>query len=557
MPNSQVTTPQAVSPVPADRRRPKRLRVPAEDGGVLIDPPPHDAAAVVQTNKARLAAVEHTEMQGRTLGEMREKARSELVASAFRYTSELRPSATFPDKPDCIILTGHQPELFHPGVWVKNFVASDIARRTGGLAINLIVDNDNCESATVQVPVQTDKGVRFDRVFIDEMQPSQPWEERKVASPEQLASFGSRIATQLKPWGIKDPVAKHFSFHQPRKRLADTLTAARAELESERGIENLELPVSWLCQTESFLRFLCHMLVHIERFHEVHNRVLVEYRRRNNLRSKTHPVPALEPKDGWWETPFWSWREGEHVRNRLFAKQLSPKVLAISDGTRLLAELPIGPGMDACCAVEVLMQLASAGERIRTRALTTTIFSRLLFGDLFIHGIGGAKYDEMTDEILREFYDVEPPEFMTVSATLRLLGDRASNVQQSDIEKLQARHRTLRFSAQDELANSADASILELIREKNALIAEQHAFDATDRAKQSRDQDNQRRYHRFREINKQLAKHTLAEREAIEVEIKLLRAELRQNDLLRSRDMSFCLFPAQRLQAITAAVSDL
>ncbi|MFK7818130.1 MAG: hypothetical protein AB8G99_05395 [Planctomycetaceae bacterium] len=538
MPHS---THQQSASSPAERRR---LRVPADDGGVLIEPPPSEAESVIRTNKIRLSAIHDVEMQGRTLGHMREQARSELVASAFRYTSEVRPHASFPDKPSSIILTGHQPELFHPGVWVKNFVAADIAKRTGGIAINLIVDNDNCESASVRVPVQTENGIRFDRITIDEPQPSQPWEERQVVSRDQLASFGDRVSKKLAPFGIKNPIASQLAFSEPRKRLADTLTAARVELESERGVENLELPVSRLCQSESFLRFLCHMLVNIEHFHEVHNRVLVEYRQRNNLRSKTHPVPALEPQDGWWEAPFWSWREGEHVRNRLFAKQLSPKVLAISDGTRVLAELPVGPGMDACCAVEVLMQLASAGERIRTRALTTTIFSRLLFGDLFIHGIGGAKYDEMTDEILREFYGVEPPEFMTVSATLRLLGDRASNVELQDIENLQVRDRNLKFNAQDELANSQDDFVRELVAEKQRLIAEQQRFDGTNPG------GNHQRYHRFREINKQLAKHTVVEREAIEKEIETLRIELHQNELLQSRDMSFCLFPLERLDAV-------
>ena len=58
--------------------------------------------------------------------------------------------------------------------------------------------------------------------------------------------------------------------------------------------------------------------------------------------------------------------------------------------------------------------------RLRTRALTTTLFSRFLLGDLFIHGIGGAKYDELGDEIARRFFGIEPPGFLTVSMTLWL-----------------------------------------------------------------------------------------------------------------------------------------
>ena len=40
---------------------------------------------------------------------------------------------------------------------------------------------------------------------------------------------------------------------------------------------------------------------------------------------------------------------------------------------------------------------------MRTRALATTLFARLLLADVFIHGIGGAKYDQVTDEICEDF----------------------------------------------------------------------------------------------------------------------------------------------------------
>ena len=54
------------------------------------------------------------------------------------------------------------------------------------------------------------------------------------------------------------------------------------------------------------------------------------------------------------------------------------------------------------------------------------MFSRFLLGDLFIHGIGGAKYDELGDEIARRFFGIEPPGFLTLSLTL-WLGCRPSH----------------------------------------------------------------------------------------------------------------------------------
>ena len=58
--------------------------------------------------------------------------------------------------------------------------------------------------------------------------------------------------------------------------------------------------------------------------------------------------------------------------------------------------------------------------RIRTRALITTLAARLLLGDLFLHGIGGAKYDHVTDRLIADFFGLEPPGYMVVSGTLHL-----------------------------------------------------------------------------------------------------------------------------------------
>ncbi len=57
-----------------------------------------------------------------------------------------------------MIVTGHQPELFHPGVWIKNFAIASIARQTGGAALNLIVDNDIPKSSSIAVPFEQRRG---------------------------------------------------------------------------------------------------------------------------------------------------------------------------------------------------------------------------------------------------------------------------------------------------------------------------------------------------------------------------------------------------------------
>ena len=59
--------------------------------------------------------------------------------------------------------------------------------------------------------------------------------------------------------------------------------------------------------------------------------------------------------------------------------------------------------------VRAFLDLGKQGFKIRSRALTNTLYARLFLGDLFIHGIGGGKYDEVTDAIIRRYYRSSRP----------------------------------------------------------------------------------------------------------------------------------------------------
>ncbi len=57
---------------------------------------------------------------------------------------------------------------------------------------------------------------------------------------------------------------------------------------------NLELPLGALCQTEGFLWFASHLIAQLPRYQEVHNTCLAEYRAAHHIRSRNHPVAALD-----------------------------------------------------------------------------------------------------------------------------------------------------------------------------------------------------------------------------------------------------------------------
>ncbi|HEX8201246.1 MAG TPA: hypothetical protein VF590_12225, partial [Isosphaeraceae bacterium] len=455
---------------------PQRLRAPAADGGVLAEPPLDRGGALLAENGARLARWDH-DFQGRRAGWLRELARRQVLdrARAFLTAAGLDlPDGD--DPPRHLVLTGHQPELFHPGVWVKNFAAAALARPGGGAGLNLIVDNDVPKSAAIRVPRREGTRLRAVPVEFDDWATGEiPYEDLAVHDEARFASFGARVRATLGD-AVADPLIEEF---WPRARAASgwtdrlglRLAAARRGVEASWGLRNWEVPLGRVCETEAFLWFAAHLLAHLPRFQMVHNEALERYRAAYGIRSRHHPVPALGAQGEWREAPFWAWRAERPRRRPLLVRQLPRTMqLRIAGEEDLLLELPLHPGAEACCAVERLCTLPGRGVRLRTRALTTTLFARLLVSDLFLHGIGGAKYDELGDEVVRGFFGIEPPAFLTLSMTLWPgLGAEAATPE--ELAEIDRRLRDLTFNPDRHLNGPVPAEVRDLVQAKRRAIA--------------------------------------------------------------------------------------
>src|SRR3954469_7151502 len=131
----------------------QHLRAPQQDGGTLITPGVQELGGLLTENRRRLAASDY-DVQGQPLPALAAQARKELVAAAYKYTRTYR-DVSCPPSCERLFLAGHQPEIFHPGVWYKNFVLSKLAAQHGATAINLVIDSDTIKSASVRVPTGT------------------------------------------------------------------------------------------------------------------------------------------------------------------------------------------------------------------------------------------------------------------------------------------------------------------------------------------------------------------------------------------------------------------
>ena len=400
-------------------------RVPRDNYGILTT---HSAAAARAQAAETRQRLDTTELVvgGRSLRELREQARAELVRGAQEFAAQGTCGCPGIDASAPVIATGHQPELFHPGVWAKNFAAHSLAWCTGTPAWNLIVDNDLQGRNAILVPAGTRDEPLLSEIPFSTPAPPRPWEESAIAAPELLVSFGERMREGMARWNVEPFGAdlwRSVLGAEPRS-LVQTFVTLRRRAEETWDVRNVELPLSRLCSTEVFRRFAAEIVTEAERFRTCHNAALVAYRREHHIRSETHPVAALQAIDDAIEVPFWVWRTGESQRGRLFARWHGLDRVELLRGAELLGTEPVGKAGAAEAVAALLGRLDQEGWKIRTRALSTTLFARLVLSDLFLHGIGGAKYDQVTDELFRTFFRIEPPPFMVLTATLRLpLGD--------------------------------------------------------------------------------------------------------------------------------------
>lgn len=402
-----------------------RLRAPSEDGALLAVPPLSEAGRLLHENAENLRTWDH-DFQGRRATVLRPLVRSQVLETARKYLSSLGiETGKAADDAADLIVTGHQPELFHPGVWVKNFAVSKIAQKHHGQSLNLVVDNDIPKSSSIRAPWRDQGTLKVGRVDFDGWAGEIPYEDMAVQNESLFESFPGRVKALLNG-AVRDPILDDFwpkalARRGSTDRVGPRFAQARRLIEGELGVHNLEIPISQVCETEGFLWFATHILAHLNRFQEVHNHALATYRALHKIRSRHHPVPALGGEGDWREAPFWVWRRREPRRRPLMVRQKQKTVeLRIGGEDAPLMEIPLHIDQEGCCAVERLQELPAMGVRLRTRALTTTMFARFLLGDLFIHGIGGAKYDELGDEVSARFFGFPPPPYLTLSLTLRL-----------------------------------------------------------------------------------------------------------------------------------------
>lgn len=434
----------------------KTFSVPPENGGTLFLPPLAEYGGVVEKNRA---LPKNTTVAGKPLTELAVEARRKTLSDALDYTSSLGLSpGPSPDPEKPIIAAGHQPIMFHPGVAIKTMALLKTARENSTNVIFFSVDSDEFKEKSVSVPQLTEEGLRKSELEFYPYVRGGIYEASKGWREDELIGKLKKIREGLSGPGLAAPaeaLADYIQRLQPPTGAAGDYTSqaikARRVWEATVCDGFLELPVSRLCGSGPFLSFASDIIQRLDQFREIYNSELWRYRKERKLRYPANPFPDLEYNNGLLETPFWTLTDGG--REKLFAHN-SDGEITVSGET-----MPRRP----------LDDLLEGKISVRPRAITLSMYLRLFVCDLFIHGVGGSKYDTITDLIIERFYGIEPPEYACVSATLWL---------DVNVEDPRARMEELNKSLRDtkqhpEKAAGEDAKkIAPLAEEKARLVAE-------------------------------------------------------------------------------------
>jgi hypothetical protein len=536
----------------------RRYRAPQEDGQTLFEPSWSELPAVATANRQQLAAATRLEIQGRTLTDLSLGARRRLLEQSIAYTGQYRDLSEsisnlksrlrfgIQGPPAPIILSGHQPQLYHAGVWYKNFVLGALAQRVHGVGIHLLIDSDLCRAVSIRVPTVGPASPRLETVPYDSHAAEIPYEERAIRDRDIFQRFASRVDAAIASF-VKEPLVQTLwplvlERSQEESNLGLCLAQGRHLVEVGLGNDTLELPQSAVCQLPEFAWFVAHLLANLPRFRSAHNAALASYRAAHRIRNRAQPVPDLaSAADGWQEAPLWTWTADDPTRRALFARRRAEEI-QISDRNAHTIALSLSDDGDATKAVEQLLDLAGRGIKIRTRALTTTMFARLVLGDLFLHGIGGAKYDQVTNNIARDFFGIDLPQFGVVSATLRLPFQEAAR---HDFDPtLPQRLRDLRYHPERFITNQKQLSVDGVSKVPDIIATKSRWINM------AKTPDNARDRHRaIHEANQALQPFVAETRQKLEQEIERQEVERSTSALFGSREYSFCLHPPRYVKS--------
>lgn len=402
---------------------------------------------------------------------------------------------------DRLIATGHQAQLWHPGILAKDIVIDLAAERLSAQHLHLTVDQDTNEAWRLEMPFLDGDELKVRSVLLAEQTHGVPTGFQPPADPgqlrERLAALDSPLTAVLSQ-AIDDLPAC--------ESLAEQVAVILARLRRPYAGDIPLMMVSDLAGLDGYESVVSRLFNDAQRCATAYNQAVAQY-----------PAAGMTPlvvNRELAEIPLWAVAWGK-PRRRVFVDLADADPLFVYED---------GEAIDTT-AVKLL-----------PRALLLTAVMRSAICDLFIHGTGGLVYDQVTEAWWRNWAGEELAPMAGATADVFLdLGAPVAG--RAELDRVIWRRHHLPHNLDRELGLDGDT-----VKQKRDLIA--HMDDDRDRARR------REAFKKIHRINDELAARHADALSAAERDLHLARAGVQNARIARRRDWCFALYPPESLIAL-------
>lgn len=305
------------------------------------------------------------------------------------------------------IASGHQPYIFHPGIWAKIIFLNFFDYKK----IFITNDSDVKEGLFIDIPIFDIKWRKI-REYIYLNSEKKTFEEYDFYKFKEGIEFFLKRFKELEKFikeDIKEKILIFTKSLNEYENFVSSIIFTRRNF--EKNIKYEERIVSEISKEDNFLKFFLYFFYEGEKIFDIYNKSLEEYRILKNIKKEGEPFPFLFKYDDFYEIPFWIIKNG---RKKIFKNKDS-----LYAENEKITDLSFDFEKD----IEKIKNL-----KIRPRALTLSIYQRIFLSDLFIHGIGGTRYDEFTEKFFENAFNLKMPEFIFITGTFYLFQGEPSDL---------------------------------------------------------------------------------------------------------------------------------
>ncbi|MDG2128427.1 MAG: hypothetical protein P8K08_10585 [Fuerstiella sp.] len=430
------------------------------------------------------------------LDALRTAARKRLVSAAEKHVLQLHTLRDDADLPtgnarvltgqpaeQPILMTGHQPVVFHSGLTFKYEMTQQVAADSHAIAVAVVIDTDSGDAGQFSYPHANadaaDSGVdpsptALATLKVESLANSNGlFAHARLKSAAELQQLGELVASPLKDLSLPDSAAAVTRTFQGFAQLSAAKASAAASNTIMRwqrriGDRMLELPFSAISAFPEMLAFTADILKQARSFAAAYNASLEVYRDENGIRNTANPFPSLKITNHSCELPFWVISHDPKTRHVL-------EVQFEDNVTRLTANGHTIDSFTGSITAESLEPMLLQNIQIVPRGALITASLRLLFSDLFVHGAGGSRYDRFTNEFVRTWWNVEPPPFSVASASRFLFVKDKQELERLDTIRSQL--RDLQYNPQRHFdsgvfSDNLNSRLVRLCESKAAAVAD-------------------------------------------------------------------------------------